>query len=397
MTDVSIGEMPPELVPPLPPVPEATAELDAAPPQAAAVDGLAPATDQGVAAPTEFAPAVEVAPPSVEDGERVLPEIEHAIGATRQAILDHFIDSEGDQSMSQIKATLPNVLPATVEACVRREWQQGRLLRVSAGVYRLAPAKLPEAKPAPQPLPTPTEEATWFAALDGWINDPETWDRERFGPRPNEPGRRIPAGVVAKGVDRNRKRLERQRDREAAQARQSAADRELRDRLIAATGGNIVRGPGIDDVSPIQMAMQLVPLDRIVSAIRARTDKKLYPGNEPATSWREPRLLKEIAESYCRTDIVPRLVDAWSKAGRAQAPTAQNLPPADQMPDDIDELRRHHDDPHAPPGPHNLPKPDAAPSAPDTAQKAADASELLLAVSSHPRTGKRIDGATAAA
>jgi len=145
MSDAAIGETPAEPVPPnlaaiaARSVPEAPAELEAA-----AVDGQAPATDQGVAAPTEFAPAVEVAPPSVEDGERVLPEIEHAIGATRQAILDHFIDSEGDQSMSQIKATLPNVLPATVEACVRREWQQGRLLRISPGVYRLASPRPPE-------------------------------------------------------------------------------------------------------------------------------------------------------------------------------------------------------------------------------------------------------------
>jgi hypothetical protein len=41
------------------------------------------------------------------------------------------------------------------------------------------------------------------------------------------------------------------------QARQAAADRELRDKLIAATGGNVIRGPGIDDVSPIRAAMEV--------------------------------------------------------------------------------------------------------------------------------------------
>jgi len=42
-----------------------------------------------------------------------------------------------------------------------------------------------------------------------------------------------------------------------APARQAAADRELRDKLIAATGGNVIRGPGIDDVSPIRAAMEV--------------------------------------------------------------------------------------------------------------------------------------------
>jgi hypothetical protein len=64
------------------------------------------------------------------------------------------------------------------------------------------------------------------------------------------------------------------------------------------------------------------------------------------------------------------------------------------MPDDIDELRRHHDSEHAPPGPHSLPQPDAAP----VLANAADASEAPAAVQpGYPRTGKRISGATAAA
>src|SRR5262245_61752824 len=114
MTDVAGAEV---SVEPVPPMPEATAELDAAPP---------PQAPEAVA--SADAPA-----------ERALPEIEYAIGSTRQAILDHFLDTEGDQSMAQIKAALPNILPGTIEACVRSERQQGRLLRVSPGVYRLAP------------------------------------------------------------------------------------------------------------------------------------------------------------------------------------------------------------------------------------------------------------------
>jgi hypothetical protein len=351
-------------------------------------------------APAEPAPeaAAEVeTAPAEAPAERTLPNVEH-LGVLRRSVLDHLVDTEGPQSVALILAAMP---PGTTrgsgESAIKREFDAGRIERVSPGVYKLAPPKLPEAKPTPQPPPTPTEEATWFAALDGWINDPETWDRERFGPRPDEPGRRIPAGVVAKGVDRNRKRLERQRDREATLARQAAADQELRTKLLHACNGNYSSSLATDDLSSIKSVLEIVPIDRVLTTIRCKVDKRSYPANPTLLSWSDPVLLKEIAENYCRTMIVPRLVDAWSKAGTAPATKArESSPPAAPMAD-IDELRSHHDDPHAPPGPHNLPKPDAAPSAPDTAQKPADASELLPAVSSHPRTGKRIDGATAAA
>jgi hypothetical protein len=100
-------------------------------------------------------------------------------------------------------------------------------------------------------------------------------------------------------------------------------------------------------------------------------------------------LLKAIAEDYCGSVIVPSMVAAWEAAGKAPASKTHEIsPPAGPMPDDIDELRRHHDNPHAPPGPHNLTKPDAAPFAPDTAQKPADASEPLPAVSEPPPNWK---------
>src|SRR5712675_2429293 len=90
----------------------------------------------------------------------------------------------------------------------------------------------------PAAPPTPDEEATWFDALSAWFADPETWDRDVLGPRPNEPGRRIPADIVARGVDRSRKRQERRRERDAGAAKQAAADAELRNTLLAAANGN---------------------------------------------------------------------------------------------------------------------------------------------------------------
>jgi hypothetical protein len=246
-------------------------------------------------------------------------------------VIDCFLDSdETDLSMSQIKVALSNVLPGTVEAAVLREYRSGRIGRVAPGTYRLAPAKPPEAKrQSTPPPPTPDEEAMWFSAFDAWISEPETWDRTTLGPRPDEPGRRIPPDIVAKGVDRSRKRKERRREAEAAAAKRTAADAELRDRLIAATGGNIVRTSALDDVGPIKLALQVVPIDRILSAIRYQTDRKLYPKNEPARSWGEPRLLKAIAES-----IVPSLVAAWTAAGTRPSPAVPSSSPAGDMPGD---------------------------------------------------------------
>jgi hypothetical protein len=382
MSDTAIAEAPAEPVPPIAPAPEATVEIEAA-----AVDGLAPATDQGVAAPTELPAAVEAASTSAAPAaDRAMPEIEYPVGPVRQAVLDHFLDSDSpEQSMAQIKAGLSTVLPGTVEAAVRREWEQGRLLRVSPGVYRLAPPKPAEpAKPAPQPDPPAVRsdgmtDQDWLAALEAWVVDHASWDVEKLGPRPNEPGNRIPPDIRMRFTDRLRKRQERQRDREVADAKRAAADRELRDKLITATAGNIIRGPAIDDVSPIRAALDLVPIERILSAIRAKTDKKLFPGNEPATSWREQRLLKEIAESYFRSIIQPRLVAAWSAAGKTPAPKTQSLPlaVADMPVGDID--RSHHDNPSAPPGPHDLRK--RGDTARDVPANAADAAEATTAVS----------------
>jgi hypothetical protein len=203
-------------------------------------------------------------------------------------------------------------------------------LRVGPGLYRLAPATLAEpAKPVPPPAPSLEEEQVWGDALERWFAEPETWDRDVLGPRPDEAGRQIPADIVAKGVDRDRKRRARRKEAEAAAAKRTAADAELRDRLIAATRGNVIRGPALDDVGPIKLALQVVPLDRILSAIRYQTDRKLYPKNEPARSWGEPRLLKAIAES-----IVPSLVAAWTAAGTRPSPAVPSSSPAGDMPGD---------------------------------------------------------------
>ncbi len=341
MTDATTTEVFPEPVPPIQPAPEAVAELAGAPPEAEAPG----------------APVV---------GERVLPEIEHPIGPLRQAVLDALADADEPLSVARILAELPaGTSRNSAETAIRREHESGRIKRVAPGTYILAKPKPPEPpKPPSPPAPLSEDEAIWFDALERWMID-RSWDVEELGLPPDAPNNNIPPDIRVRFNDRLRKRLERRRGAEIAATARAAADRQLRNQLLAATHGNFQRGPGIDDVSPIRLAMELVPLDEILLAIRQQTDRKLFPKNQPATTWRELRLLKAVAERYCLFTVVPSLVAAWSAAGKPR----ENSPPADQMPADIDDLRSRHDDPHAPPGPHNL-QPDAAPSGPHTAPAA---------------------------
>ena len=94
MSDTAIADAPAE---PVPPAPEAAAELEAARPDAeATVPAEAPADAS------------------------VLPEIEHPIGPIRQAILDHLLDSEGPQTVAQFIAALGNFSRGTVETALKR-------------------------------------------------------------------------------------------------------------------------------------------------------------------------------------------------------------------------------------------------------------------------------------
>jgi hypothetical protein len=296
MSDTAAAEAPAESVPPIPQAPEAAAELDAASPEAAPAEQIADA------------PALPF-------------DVEH-LGVLRRAVLDHLVDTDEPQSVAQIIAAMPpGTTRNSAETAVRREHAAGRIEKTAPGTYRLAAPKPPKPAEPTRPSPVaPEDEQVWFIALEAWIDNPETWDRQKLGPRPNEPGRRIPADIVARGVDRSRKREARRQDRELAQARQVAADAELRDRLISATGGNVIRTSALDDVGPIKLALQVVSIDRIVSSIRSKTHKKLFPGNEPAKSWSERRLLKAVAEDYCSSEIVPNLVAAWEARGRRRRP-----------------------------------------------------------------------------
>jgi hypothetical protein len=302
MSDVAAAEAPIE---PAPPAPLATAASEAAPPQAEA-------------------PADQVA-------ERALPEIEHAIGPLRQAVLDHLLDSveAGPQSVSQILAALPaGTTRGSAESAIKREFDQGRIVRTSPGHYALAPVKSVE--PPKVPPPPPPDEAVLFAALEAWAVDPASWDAAASGPPPDDPASQVPLDIRTRFLDRVRKREARRRDAAAALARQAEADRHLRDALIEACHGNVVLGPKLDDVSCIRSALEIVDLDTILMAIRGAVDLVL-PTPPPLKEWRETRLLEAIATMYCR-QLGSRLVAVWSAAKAQKAAGASEHSPGAQEP-----------------------------------------------------------------
>jgi hypothetical protein len=373
MSDVAIGEALPELAPPVPPGPE---------PEAAAVEGLAPVADQGVAAPTEFAPAVDEVssevPSADAPAERALPfaDVEH-LGVLRRAVLDALVDADEPLSVARIIAEMPvGTSRGSAESAIKREFDAGRIERVSAGHYVLAKPKPPEPKPAPLLEPVRADgisDEQWLTWLHEW-RATSRW--EGPGNPPGQAGCLVPLGVVSRHNDRIRKREERRKEREAAAAERTAADRALRDQLLVAANGNFQPGPGLDDVGPIREVLKVLPLDRVVMVVRQKVDRRCFPGNPPLTSWRDPIFLQALAEDFCRAFAVPGLVKEWGAAGRAPAPTVPSSPPGDMPDDNVD--RSRHDAEHAPAGPHNLAQLDATQ---DMLQEAASASEPPAAIS----------------
>lgn len=292
-------------------------------PQAGAPEGAREAAAS--AAEAQSAPGVVPPSSATPATERALPAIEHAIGETRMAILGHFGDiKESCQSMNQIKMAFPHIAPNTIETCVRREYEAGRLLRVAPGTYRLAPPEPPKSAAKAESTAEPSGEERLLAAIEAFWAD-HSWNETEFGPPPDSPNNKIPYSFLLRVNDRLRKREQRQRDAEAAAARQAAADHALLNRLLDACNGNYMTpSPDLGDLAPIKAVLEYVPLENVLASIRRKTE---YPRDQPVSSWREPVLLKAIAEDYCHHFMVPSMVRTWSTAG-LPAPKPADAPNA---------------------------------------------------------------------
>jgi hypothetical protein len=385
MSDAAIAQEPIEPVPPAPPGPEATAELEAA--LVSTVD-TSPSPLEAVEAPGATAPEQPDAADPPEDSERrSLPGVDH-LGVLRRSVLDALIDNERPLSVAEIIAHMPvGPTRGSAESAIKREFDAGRIMRTSPGHYTIAPARPEPPKPAPSPDPPAKRsdgmtDQDWLAALEAWHVDPSTWNVVELGPAPNVPNN-VPPEVKARFNDRLRKREERRRDAEAATTARAAADEKLRNQLLAVCCGNVMQGsPGLNDMAPVRLMMQVVPLEHILVGLKRVVDRRINPQAAPIGTWRDERFHEAVARRFLFDVALPRMIAAWKVAGTGSAPKTPGLPPAARMPDDIDELRGLHDSPSAPPGPHDLRKP--GDTAPDVPANAAGASEAPAAVEVSP-------------
>jgi hypothetical protein len=255
--------------------------------------------------PTEAAPAPEA-------------ELETEVNkSAREKVLDHLTDGEGPQTVAEIiRGT--GLIRNTAEQAIFRAVQAGQIERTAPGTYKLAaPKPRPPISEPPPPSPAGHRDEEWIARIGAWQVNPASWNIEEDGPPPNDPNHRIPLDVVGRFKNRQARDAKEREKRECAAAKQEAADRELRNQLLAACNGNFTPGPSLEDLAPIKAVLEIVPLDCVLSAIRWKVCKLCCPANPTLTSWRDPRLLKAIGEYFCEAILIPSMVDAWAAAGKA--------------------------------------------------------------------------------
>jgi hypothetical protein len=161
---------------------------------------------------------------------------------------------------------------------------------------------------------------------------------------------RCPFDIIRRWRDRIRKRQQRQAEAAARAECRREADAALRDELIEAAGGCVVCGPALEDVAPIQAALaDSIPMDVVTTAIRAKCDRRIYPKNEPASSWRDERILRAIADLYCRR-LIRNMVAAWRATGNTHQQAA-DAPDASAAARDHPTQKTH---PRSPPHAHHV-------------------------------------------
>jgi hypothetical protein len=161
--------------------------------------------------------------------------------------------------------------------------------------------------------------------MDEWFADRSSWDVQKLGPPPNEPGNRIPPSQGAL-------RRPCQKAGRAPREREEA-DAKLRNQLITACHRNFMPGPGLSDMAPVRSMLQVVPIDYILLGLKRTVDRRINPQSAPIASWKDERFLRAVARSYALDVLVPSMVDSWSKAATPAKPTRASEPsPGTQEP-----------------------------------------------------------------
>jgi hypothetical protein len=159
-----------------------------------------------------------------------------------------------------------------------------------------------------------------MAILEAWHADPSTWDVATLGPRPDDLKNQVP-GMVAMMFRRRLDAREKAAEEAAAAPPKAVApadDVELLKQLLDATHGNVVDRPDIRDIGPIVAVLKTIPIEHVLYTIRGKHDPRVYPKNPRLRSWRDQALLRAIAERFCRTVLVPAMVEKRSNTAPGQ-------------------------------------------------------------------------------
>jgi hypothetical protein len=168
-------------------------------------------------------------------------------------------------------------------------------------------------------IPEEAQRASDGRTLGEWLQWLRSWDQGDPwcgpGEAPDQDGSLVPLDVLIQW-----------RAEKNVRAEQLAHDLALLERLLEATGGNIVKSDALADIRPIHLMLASeIPLDRIISVIKCKHDRRCFPGNPPLTSWSD--LFKPVAEDHARFVLARRMVERWQ--GRLVSPSAKtrNAPP----------------------------------------------------------------------
>jgi hypothetical protein len=237
----------------------------------------------------------------------------------RQKLLDHLADTEGPQTVAQILEGT-GVNRNALEQALFRATKAEQIERIAPGTYKLAPPK-----PPPPPRPEPPAPAVggrtyeeWMAHFEAWYADPSTWNVATLGPAPGQPGCLAPMQASMMFA----RRLERRE-------KQETEDFALLEKLLVACNGNYSRTVALADPRLIHVILNSgVPVEHIVSAIKAKVSRLAHPGNPTIAAWSEPWFLRAVAEQYACAVLAPRWVKRWQSrlAGPPMAETPKTAP-----------------------------------------------------------------------
>ena len=240
----------------------------------------------------EFVPPASDTEPETEDTR-----------TARQRILDHLEDTEGPQHVTAI-CTGTALDRAVVDPVLSRLTSKGVLIRVAAATYALAP---PQPEPAPVPIPAEVPRADGIPASEWlhWLHEHRVtgkWQGIGKPPGPEgllTPGFACPIDVFMKFTGEC-----------DAIAKQRAEDAALRDRLIPAAAGNLMRGPKLDDVRALRVMLAAgIPIEEIEQVVKYQHDRRLKPSNPPLASWAD--LFQPVAVHHHRFVLAKRTAAKW--------------------------------------------------------------------------------------